>query len=198
MEHPKRQIPTIIHALTSGTPAEQKSTLDTYFLPSASFYHPLCRVPPFAHVQVPLVGELDSRWVIWMIYRWYRILSPRIELVVEGAEFNQEMGVLFVEISQVFSLFFVPFAKSHVHLTTKLGLVKEKKDDKYYIAKQEDLYQFNEVVKFFWPGGDWTMRGWQVVTTVVCVLGALVFWPLTVFFERRNFQRRGVELKNGN
>lgn len=36
-----------------------------------------------------------------MVYRWYKILSPRIELEVECGEFNQETGVLFVEIFQV-------------------------------------------------------------------------------------------------
>lgn len=97
----ERQIPTVIHHLTTGTPTDQKSALDTYFLPDASFYHPLCRVPSFSHVKLPLVGQIDSRWVIWMVYRWYKILSPRIELDVECGEFNQETGVLFVEIFQV-------------------------------------------------------------------------------------------------
>lgn len=36
-----------------------------------------------------------------MVYRWYKLLSPRIELEVECGEFNQETGVLFVEIFQV-------------------------------------------------------------------------------------------------
>jgi hypothetical protein len=83
MDDPKRQIPSIIHALTQGTPLAQQSTLQTYFHPSASFTHPLCRVPSFSHIALPFVGEINSRWVIGMIYRWYKILSPRIVLDVD-------------------------------------------------------------------------------------------------------------------
>jgi hypothetical protein len=80
---PERQISHVIHLLTEGSPAEQKDALDAYFLPDASFIHPLCRVPSFSHISLPLIGEINSRWVIWMIYRWYKILSPRIVLNVE-------------------------------------------------------------------------------------------------------------------
>jgi hypothetical protein len=79
----ERQVSHIIHLLTEGSPAEQKDALDAYFLPDASFTHPLCRVPSFTHISLPLIGEINSRWVIWMIYRWYKILSPRIVLNVE-------------------------------------------------------------------------------------------------------------------
>merc|ERR1711964_217737 len=102
---------------------DQKDALDAYFLPDAAFIHPLCRVPSFSHFNLPLVGEINSRWAIWMIYRWYKILSPRIVLDVECDEFNQKSSILFVEIRQIFSLFFVPFYKSDVRLTTKLNLV---------------------------------------------------------------------------
>jgi hypothetical protein len=79
----EKQIVHVIHLLAEGSPAEQQHALNTYFLSDASFTHPLCRVPSFAGVALPVVGEVDSRWVIWMIYRWYKILSPRIELTVE-------------------------------------------------------------------------------------------------------------------
>jgi hypothetical protein len=79
----EKQISHVIHLLTEGSPADQKRALDTYFLPDASFLHPLCRVPSFSKNNVPLLGEIDSRWVLWMIYRWYKILSPRILLDVE-------------------------------------------------------------------------------------------------------------------
>lgn len=80
-----KEIPGVIHALTEGSPVQQKKTLETYFTPDASFTHPLCRTGSFAHLSLPGgLGEINSRWVIWMIYRWYKILSPRIELGVDS------------------------------------------------------------------------------------------------------------------
>ena len=79
----EKQISSVIKSLTEGSPADQENALDTYFLPDSSFIHPLCRVPSFKNYAVPLIGEINSRWVIWMIYRWYKILSPRIVLDVE-------------------------------------------------------------------------------------------------------------------
>lgn len=79
----ERQVSHVIHLLTEGSPADQRDALEAYFLPDATFVHPLCRVPSFSHVSLPFIGEINSRWVIWMIYRWYKILSPRILLDVE-------------------------------------------------------------------------------------------------------------------
>lgn len=80
-----------------------------------------------------------------------------------------------------------------------MSLVREKKDERFYIAKQEDLYQLNDVLKFFWPGGDLLLRAFQVWATGMCILGALVGWPVTAFFEGRGIGmgERG-SLKNGS
>jgi hypothetical protein len=79
-----KEIPHIIHTLTEGSPLEQKNALETYFHPNASFEHPFCRVPSFSKFTIPMIGVINSRWVIWMIYRWYKILSPRIILDVHS------------------------------------------------------------------------------------------------------------------
>jgi hypothetical protein len=84
MDHPVKEIPNVIHTLTEGSPAAQKAALDTYFSPSASFQHPVCKVSSFSSRKIPLLGEINSRWVIWMIYRWYKILSPKIVLNVHS------------------------------------------------------------------------------------------------------------------
>lgn len=110
-------------------------------------------------------------------------------------EYNQSSRLLFVEIHQIFSLFFVPFYKSNVHLTTKLQLAPnptDPDDKKYYIASQEDLYQLNEVVKFFWPGGATVIWLWQMMATAMCVLGALTLAPVTWLEQRRANRRVGV------
>jgi len=128
-----------------------------------------------------------------MIYRWYKILSPRIILNVECDEFNQESSILFVDIHQIFSLFFIPFYKSNVRLTTKLHLVHSPNDGKYYIQSQEDLYQLNEVVKFFWPGGATIIWLWQVFATGLCILGGLMLAPITWVEQRHASGVNGVK-----
>ncbi len=100
------------------------------------------------------------------------------------AEFNRKSCILFVDIHQIFSLFFVPFYKSDVRLTTKLQLVHSANDGKYYVQSQEDLYQLNEVVKFFWPGGATTIWLWQFFATGICILGALLLAPVTWVEQR--------------
>lgn len=68
------EITQIIHLLTQSLPSTQRATLEKYFLPNASFTHPFCRTGSFE----------GSRWLIWCIYRWYKIMSPRIELGVDS------------------------------------------------------------------------------------------------------------------
>jgi hypothetical protein len=100
-----------------------------------------------------------------------------------SAEFNQKSQILFVDIHQLFFPFFIPFYKSNVHLTTKLHLVRGE-DSKYYIKSQEDLYQTNEVVKFFWPGGATIIWFWQCFATFLCIVGALILAPITWLEQR--------------
>lgn len=90
------EISDVVHQLTQGLPAEQKSAIETYFLEDASFIHPLCRIPSFSPFPVPFFGTITSRWFIWMIYRFYKILSPRIWLEVEcyGRKLPLLSGVL--------------------------------------------------------------------------------------------------------
>jgi hypothetical protein len=68
-----------------GTPNEQEATLNTYFLPDAAFSHPFCRVPSFPKGTIPFASSVDSRWLLLGIYRWYRTLSPKIDLSVDSA-----------------------------------------------------------------------------------------------------------------
>lgn len=85
MEHPVKEIAGVISTLTKGSPSEQEETLNNYFLPNASFTHPYCRVPSFDKGKIPFASGIDSRWLMLGIYRWYRTLSPRIDLTVDSA-----------------------------------------------------------------------------------------------------------------
>lgn len=222
MDHPTKQIPHVIHLLTEGSPEEQKTALETYFLPTASFTHPLCRVPSFAARRIPLLdASIDSRWVIGMIYRWYKILSPRIQVTVTvhtggggaggGVQLIPNDGpqtqTLFIDITQIFQLFFVPW-QSPLHLTTILRLERHpnpnpdkpqdqdqnQAQDLYYIAHQEDLYQSHELLKIFLPHQitDVVMLGLQLLATLLCVLGALAGAPVTALQQRRTVRAKIV------
>lgn len=80
-----KEIAGIVTALTTGSPEEQTAALNTYYLPDASFTHPFCRVPSFATRALPIVGDVDSRLLILAIYKWYKTLSPKIEITVDSA-----------------------------------------------------------------------------------------------------------------
>jgi len=186
MEHPVKEIPHIIHLLCEGSPVEQQKTLDTYFTQSASFVHPICRVPSFSHFALPLFGEANSRWVICMIYRWYKILSPEIQVTVHSAVLDQKTLTLYLSISQVFNLFFYPkwLWKPEVNLVTVLKLTHDVESNKYLIKDQQDLYQSNEFVKFMAPVLNLFVIFLQFFSTFLCILGAVFLAPITMFEQK--------------
>lgn len=79
-----KEIEGVIKALTQGNPKKQEATLSRYFLQNASFSHPYCHVPSFSKGLIPFSKGLDSRWVLLAIYRWYRILSPHIDIKIDS------------------------------------------------------------------------------------------------------------------
>lgn len=74
MDNPTEEIAGVVHQLCQGTPSEQTEAINAYFTPDASFTHPFCRT-----------GSFDgSRNLIHAIYKWYKLLSPKIELNVNS------------------------------------------------------------------------------------------------------------------
>ncbi|KAM7218566.1 hypothetical protein V8F06_006030 [Rhypophila decipiens] len=124
MEHPVRDVRNVIRALCQGSPQEQSDAVNRYFVPSASFVHPFCRVPSFEGLELPIIGaKLDSRTLVLAIFKWYKILSPKIELEIDSVVFDQRSNLLYLTIHQVFSIWFIPFYKAPVKLVTVLHLV---------------------------------------------------------------------------
>lgn len=74
MDDPIQEISDVVHRLTQGSPKEQENAITTYFTPNASFTHPFCRTGTFE----------GSRFLIQAIFRWYKILSPKIDLEVKS------------------------------------------------------------------------------------------------------------------
>ncbi|KAG5952912.1 hypothetical protein E4U53_007607 [Claviceps sorghi] len=213
MEHPVREIPSVIAALTTGSPQQQQDALAEYFLPNASFLHPFCHVPSFSKGRLaPLAPSIDSRWVLLCIYRWYRTMSPRIDMTVDSAVFDQKTGQLFVNMHQTFDVVFLPLYRARVRLLTVLHLEQRaswsadatvaraalvesrepaplsgpgQERAKYYIARQEDFYQLGDCVQFLLPqGGRYLWGAWQLFVSMLCVVLAVVFLPLYYFLNR--------------
>lgn len=108
----------------------------------------------------------------------------------------------------------IPFYSVAVKLVTVLELVKQtsrnarsgaespeldadddagggtSSEPKYYIASQEDLYQMNEALHFIMPGfGRYLWTGWQLVSTVICVLLSLATLPLFLFLNKSKVKK---------
>ena len=67
--HAVSEIPSVLHQLVATPPSQQREAIDRYFTRNASFTHPFCRAPSFD----------DSRVLIRGIFRWYKIMSPKID-----------------------------------------------------------------------------------------------------------------------
>ncbi|KAJ5884657.1 hypothetical protein N7495_009167 [Penicillium taxi] len=185
------EIPVVIRLLTQSTPSLQDKALDRFFTRNAEFIHPFCRVPSFE----------GSRWYIMKIFQWYKIMSPRIELEIHSVAFDENNLKLYVDMSQVFSIWLVPFHVAPVSLTTVLNLTTDPSHSDashsdaptngdntlYYITKQQDLYQTSEFVKFLLPHvGHWLVLGWQLIASLFCLFGVTLFWPI-LWLEENNY-----------
>ncbi|MCJ1241354.1 hypothetical protein MMC14_009359 [Varicellaria rhodocarpa] len=83
MEDPVSEIPGVIRSLCQTPPSVQRATIERHFTPDASFTHPFCRTGSFH----------GSRWLIWCIYRWYKIMSPRIEMDIDSVGESQDLSI---------------------------------------------------------------------------------------------------------
>jgi hypothetical protein len=97
--------------------------------------------------------------------------------------FDETNLVLYLNISQVFKIWFIPYYRAPVTLTTILHLVPGDAVDneKYFIRSQEDLYQTDEWIKFILPFGIGAaiVRLWYWNAALICIAGARVFGLLS-------------------
>ena len=89
--------------------------------------------------------------------------------------------ILYLNITQLFSLWFVPFHHANVTLTTELHLTRPPDSGKYYITAQNDLYQNDQLLRFMAPFGiaELFVHLWQYSSTLMCLLGAFLLAPAT-------------------
>ena len=240
------EVPSLIEALCQGSAQEQRDAIETHFTLDAAFQHPLCRVPPLSWKLGALSsgGEVNSRLLIMAIYRWYRLLSPKIDFTIHSTckstkspllsvdayegyaargvfltlyllAYNEDARVVYVDMSQIFAVWFIPFYRAHVHFLVVLDLVPGQPDTsyrreglqysdvtaerkpRYLISKQEDRYQLNDTVNFLMPGlGPLLCKAGQEFATLVCVMGVLVCDVLIrVLFGRKRVERTPLAYK---
>ncbi|KAF8469055.1 hypothetical protein BDZ91DRAFT_792828 [Kalaharituber pfeilii] len=141
MEDPAKEVPAILHGLTSSSISHQSHVIYKYFLPNASFQHPLAYVPSFAlerrqhgnsgPASCWTKAKVDSRLLMKGIYRWYRMLSPSINLRVHSVAWDktprdgtEKQSVLYVDCTQTMGFWFLPpgYRKSTVSLVVAFNL----------------------------------------------------------------------------
>lgn len=127
-------------------------------------------MPRFGKGTIPFAHGIDSRWVLLAIYRWYRTLSPRIDITIDSAGwltpqslthnnvviclavFDQRSSQLFVNIHQTFALWFVPFYKAPVRLVTVLQLAQRASWDSNETVTRSHLTEGREPAALSGPG----------------------------------------------
>jgi len=69
---------------------------------------------------------LNSRYLVQLVYQWYKILSPKIDIVVDSAAFDAKAGLLYVTMRQTFTIWIVPLSlwQAKVKLVTVLELTE--------------------------------------------------------------------------
>jgi hypothetical protein len=133
-------------------------------------------------------------------------MSPQIRNVhINSVALDKSHGsisTLYVNLDQTFSIWAIPFHRADVNLTTVIKLRKDESDGKYYILSQEDLYQTDQWVRFFWFGGSFVVMLVQFLATLISAASTYVFSPVT-WLEQEGAvgdqKGRGVErrLKSG-
>jgi len=143
MEDPVKEIPAIIRGLTTLSPAHQSHIIEKYYLPTASFHHPMCYVPSFCLWKQGSEGssgkpQIDSRMFIKGIYRWYKILSPTIEMTVQSVACDANpryrskgLSTLYVDCIQAMYFWFLPrwYRRAEVRLIVVLSIERHQVDD---------------------------------------------------------------------
>ncbi|KAL5691622.1 hypothetical protein EMGR_006778 [Emarellia grisea] len=115
---------------------------------------------------------------------------------MENPAYDESHLTLYITMSQIFSIWVVPFHVSPVRLTTVINLTTDSGVQKpsmvngnhtlYYITKQEDLYQVSEWIKFLVPHvGHLFVLAFQSFATLFCLLGVVILYPIMWLEERR-------------
>lgn len=198
------EIASVIKDLCQGSCVEQDLALNQYFLENAEFVHPFCRVEAGAksrdkiqhifrwyRIMSPVISlSVDT---IGMCCPWL-VLSGSSPVLTHPTAYNSDLDKLYVSIRQTFKVWFIPRYSANVKLVTVLDLIPCRRlpngkmvpissssvstntpKSFYCIARQEDLYQFNQFLLFlqfiipFGPILERFLRIFQLIATGFCV-----------------------------
>jgi len=188
MEDPISEIADLITDLaTTLSLPHQRDIIECYFLPTASFNHPLCRVDTF-------YSPFPSRDLILAMYRWHRLLSPNVKIDIRSVAFDEPRGKLYVECVQTFTFWFLPWKRNCAEFVVQLHLQPRVGEDgvkRWFVARQNDLFQTEDWVAYLpllFPFGRRMVNAaklagtgfFWVGMTVALWLYALVMWACEV------------------
>jgi hypothetical protein len=104
---------------------------------------------------------------------------------------------LYVDISQIFRIFIIPFYSANVTLVTVLDLAWDEQLKVYRIKHQNDLYQVNQWVKFISPFNGFFVVLLQFIATLICVVSATILAPITLVEQKSVEASAGPKMTNG-
>lgn len=166
----------------------------------------LQRQPMGHHQDIPVVQDHVTSNRARDPLNWFAVISIQEPQRLTPTAFDEANLKLYLSLSQIFSVWLIPLHVCPVTLTTVLDLTTEAGDASslvngdhrfYYIAKQEDLYQTSEFVKFVIPHfGHFLVVVLHAFGTLFCVLGAIICSPVAWLEEKGYIPGRAV--KGGN
>ncbi|KLO19137.1 hypothetical protein SCHPADRAFT_924757 [Schizopora paradoxa] len=166
MNHPEGEIGDVIRQLCKAKSSiEQQETIIRYFVPNAGFQHPLCTVKR---------GD-NSRGLIIGIYRWYRNMSPNLEIVVESSKFDEQLNIIYVNAVQVFHVWISPLKPVPARLLVRIDLNRSSEDGKYYIVQQTDYYQPEDILALTIPFLIYPLVFIKIATSWICVINSAIY-----------------------
>ncbi|KAK4692175.1 hypothetical protein P7C71_g4973, partial [Lecanoromycetidae sp. Uapishka_2] len=132
MENPYKEIKQIILNLTENDdPVLHRATVDKYFLPTASFLHPIVNVK----------SGPESRETIKQVYTVYKVFTKNVKI---HFQIDLENTRAVIELEESLDASFIPFNLLHIErvkIITVLDLARDERDGKFYIQRQYGLLE---------------------------------------------------------
>ncbi|KAG2011647.1 hypothetical protein CC2G_011740 [Coprinopsis cinerea AmutBmut pab1-1] len=181
MENPETDIERVVLDLTTGqSPEVQKSAVETYMTQDVAFRHPVCCVD----------SGPNSRDIVLKVYQWYRMLSPRVSLKVNGVVFDSSQQLLYLDMTQWFRLFFLPVQAAPARLVSRVEL--RKVNNLYYIQRQEDFYHTADFTNLLIPPLAPLVRLWLTLAAIFSYFAATVGQQLGYWVPESELSRSKV------
>jgi len=171
MEDPRNEVHGVVYGLVRAENADkQRDVLRRYFLPSASFDHPMCSVTRSRHSRD--AGVLQ-------IYQFLRILFMDTEIKIHSSCFDEENNRVYLEATQHLRSY-IPFVRKYLYDRTARLVVlldlRKLDDGKYYVSRQQDLYSIQEESETILPGGFDT-----IIVNIKAFVGHLIMLQVAFF-----------------